>query len=246
MTISNLKTLLEIQALQSIGNMQSDNVNSLLTGNSSIFSEMIQELLADANNSLGNVSSTANTTNFLTNLTNHNTSITQDFLYNGSKAAYIPSSFTKTNIVDPLQQYTKDYTGMTTFSNVLAGANQYATIIQKAATTYNVPEKLIAAVMKKESNFNANAVSHAGASGLMQLMPRTAQYLGVQNAFDPEQNIMGGTKYLRQMLDKFDNNISLALAAYNAGPGNVKKYNGIPPFKETTNYVNKVLNYLQT
>ena len=114
---------------------------------------------------------------------------------------------------------------------------------QKLRQTYNVPEKLIAAVMKQESNFNASAVSTAGASGLMQLMPSTARYLGVTDRNDPEQNIMGGAKYLRQMLDQFDNNMETALAAYNAGPGNVAKYDGIPPFTETQNYVKKVLNY---
>ena len=113
--------------------------------------------------------------------------------------------------------------------------------IKDASEKYGVEERLVNAVVKQESGFNPDAVSSAGAQGLMQLMPQTAKSLGVKDAFNPQENIEGGVKYLRQMLDKYNGNTILALAAYNAGPGAVDKYDGVPPYKETQNYVKSIL-----
>ncbi len=120
---------------------------------------------------------------------------------------------------------------------------KYTKLINNASKIYGVPASRIAAVIRAESAFNPTAVSHAGAQGLMQLMPATARDLGVRNTMDPKQNIYGGTKYLRILYSQY-RNWNLTHAAYNAGPGNVKKYNNrIPPFKETKNYVIKVNQY---
>ena len=114
-------------------------------------------------------------------------------------------------------------------------------LIEAFSNQYNVDSDFIKAIIKQESGFNTNATSKKGAMGLMQLMPSTAESMGVTDAYDPSQNIEGGVKYLRGLLDKFDNNKELALAAYNAGPTAVKKYGGIPPYKETQNYVDAIM-----
>lgn len=119
-------------------------------------------------------------------------------------------------------------------------------IFEEAAEAYNVPLALLKAVGKAESNFNANAVSPAGAQGVMQLMPATAQSLGVNDPFDARSNIMGGAKYIAEKLNQYNGDIELALAAYNAGSGNVSKYGGVPPFEETINYIQRIKEYMGT
>lgn len=118
--------------------------------------------------------------------------------------------------------------------------------IEAAAIRFGVDRNLVDAVAWQESRYNPRARSTAGALGVMQLMPGTARQLGVHNPHDAEQNVVGGTAYLRQQLERFGNNVPLALAAYNAGPGAVKKYGGIPPYRETQNYVRQIMRRLST
>lgn len=126
---------------------------------------------------------------------------------------------------------------------LLPNDETFSKYINEAAKYFNVDPYLIKAVIKVESDFDPYAVSHKGAQGLMQLIPSTAKLVGCNKVFDPYDNIMGGTKYLRLLLDRFDWNLDLALAAYNAGPKRVEQYNGIPPIRETINYVKKVKHY---
>jgi hypothetical protein len=120
--------------------------------------------------------------------------------------------------------------------------NSYDELIERVALRHGVPPALVKAVVKTESNFQRHAVSSKGAQGLMQLMPGTAADLGVQDAFSPEENLGGGTRYLRAMIDRYGD-WKHALAAYNAGPGRVDQYGGIPPYRETREYVERVLHY---
>lgn len=121
------------------------------------------------------------------------------------------------------------------------GSSDYHSIVHEKAANYDMDPSLIKAVIKTESNWNNRAVSRAGAKGLMQLMPGTAMDMNVRNPFDPEENIEGGTKYLKLLIEKFDGDLTLALAAYNAGPKTVEKFGYVPPITETRQYVKKVL-----
>lgn len=121
----------------------------------------------------------------------------------------------------------------------------YSAQIRNAARTYGLDPALVASVIAVESNFNSRAVSRKSALGLMQLRPETAAQMAVRNAFDPVENIDGGTRYLKQLLDRYDQNLALALAAYNAGPKRVDFYRGIPPLAETKSYISRVISRLQ-
>lgn len=144
-----------------------------------------------------------------------------------------------------LEETLQSFTNTQNTSSAATCPEDLNTIFAEASSTYNVSEQLLKAIAKTESNFNASAVSSAGAVGIMQLMPSTAESLGVSNSYDPQENIMGGANLISQLLTKYSGNVSLALAAYNSGSANVDKYDGIPPFTETQNYVEKVLSYMQ-
>jgi soluble lytic murein transglycosylase-like protein len=131
--------------------------------------------------------------------------------------------------------------GATALAPAPVPPEQIDALVQQNAATWQVDPALVKAVIANESGFNANATSKVGAQGLMQLMPDTATSLGVRDAYDPAQNVAGGTRYLRGLLDRFNGDEKLAVAAYNAGPNAVEKYGGVPPFAETQNYVQNVL-----
>lgn len=218
MDMQSLRILMDIQALQSFGSVQSFSNNNQT--NSSLFSTMLGDVFNQSNTNLNNP-------------TNEN-----PLQYHGRNDVFLPASLAQ------FQQQAEKTLSNQPINNKQQ-PNDYSQLIKKAADQFQLPERLISSIIQHESNFKNHTVSTAGAQGLMQLMPGTAKFLGVKDSFDPEQNITGGARYIKQMLNQFDGDIKLALAAYNAGPGNVRKYGGIPPFKETQNYVNKVLNTFQ-
>ena len=219
-----------------------------------MFSSMIQNLLSSSGKSaamqravqMNNYINTLNAqwepvekkTDILTGTTgNNNIQSFDNVLKNSTKVKFgdlltNPSTRVNANI------YTAQANGA---SEKITTREQIKNLVSRIAQKHGVDEKLVNALIKQESGFNPNAKSRVGAMGLMQLMPATAKGLGVTNPMDPEQNVEGGVKYLKSMLNKYNGNIILALAAYNAGPGAVDKYDGVPPYKETQNYVRSIL-----
>ena len=150
-----------------------------------------------------------------------------------------------TNLVPPTPKYQVIIKERKRFSRSRS-TNRYDEHIREASRMHGVSFPLLKAIMKAESDFNPKAVSKKGAKGLMQIMPSNFRILGIKDPFNPKESIMGGALYFRQMLDRFNGKVHLALAAYNAGPDSVDRSSGIPPIRETEDYVNKVMRYYKT
>lgn len=158
---------------------------------------------------------------------------------------YKKKSYPGSPLSPALREQIKNYPDVSPSQSSLQRLEKFDGIAAEASQKYGVNKNLIKAIILTESAGNEKAVSKAGAKGLMQLMDGTAAQLGVKNSFNPHQNIMGGSQYISQMLTRYNGNVKLALAAYNAGPGNVDKFNGVPPFDETKAYVSRVMGYFK-
>ena len=168
--------------------------------------------------------------------------VPEPFAVNGGSFASMVAS-----AMNPVSDPTQDAVTQQSVTQVpaIVPPARIAQLADTNANAWGVDPALVKAVIANESGFNANATSKTGAQGLMQLEPGTAAELGVTNAYDPAQNVWGGTRYLRGLLDRFHGDVRLAVAAYNAGPGAVEKYNGVPPYAETQSYVQNVLDSYQ-
>jgi soluble lytic murein transglycosylase-like protein len=142
-------------------------------------------------------------------------------------------------------EFKNDSTAISPSKNSINRLNKFDDIIDRASKSHNVDKNLIKSVILAESAANPKAISQANAKGLMQLIDSTASDMNVKNVWNPQDNIFGGTKYLSKMLNQFDGDVEMSLAAYNAGPGNVQKYDGVPPFEETKNYINRIKGYMK-
>jgi hypothetical protein len=169
------------------------------------------------------------------------------YLYPDPGLAKLPDGVSRGNVSPPLQEKRLE-SGRgksTSLPHEEQAERRFDYIIQRVANSYEVDPALVSAIIMAESSYNPRAISKKGAKGLMQLMPKTAEYLGIEDSFNPEHNIDAGVRYFKELLDQFNGDVKLALAAYNAGSTKVREYKGIPPFKATQHYVKKVFEYHQ-